>query len=218
MNAKRKGLMLLILGLMLAALASVIGYYWYHNTYYVETEDAKITGDLVNVSPQTTGKLLEFAVEEGDTLVKGQILGRQQVSELSDANIEQSLIRAPINGVVIKKSGMVGQIATTGSTLAVMVDFDALYITANIEETKLGRVQIGQTVDITVDQFTGKHFTGTVKSVGLASNATFSLLPSSSGSTFTKVVQKIPVKIQMENSQDVQLLPGTNAVVKIHVK
>ena len=217
MDEKRKVLLFTIVAVMVLALTSIVLYYWYNNTYFVSTEDATITGDLVRVSPQISGKLLEFNVEEGDKVVMDQILGRQEVNNLSDANVDQSVIRAPIDGIILKKQGAVGEFETTGQTLAMMVDPQKLYVNANIEETKIGKIQPGQFVDITMDQFDGEKFTGKVKFVGQASNSTFSLLPSSTSGTFTKVVQKIPIKIELDQHND-KLLPGTNAVIKIHIK
>jgi multidrug resistance efflux pump len=217
MNEKRKVLLFTILALMVVSLAGIGVYYWYNNRYYVSTEDATVTGDLVKVSPQISGRLLEFNMEEGDTAVKDQIMGRQEVINLSDAGIDQSVIRAPIDGIIIKKQCTVGEIESAGQTLAMMIDPKKLYINANIEETDLGRVKAGQAVDISIDQFKGERFTGNVKFVGEAANSTFSLLPSSTSGTFTKVVQRIPVKIEFYQHPG-KFLPGTNAVVKIHVK
>lgn len=217
MNGKRKIMIYSILALMIVALASIGGYYWYKNAYFVSTEDAKVMGDLVSVGPQISGKLLELNVEEGDAVIKDQILGRQGMSNPEETNIDQSVFRAPINGIVIKKQGTVGEFISPGQTIAMMIDPNKLYITANIEETKLGNVKQGQKVDITIDQFSKKTFSGRVKYVGQASNSTFALLPSSTSATFTKVIQRIPVKIEFDES-DNTLLPGTNAVVNIHIK
>ncbi|EHQ91134.1 HlyD family secretion protein [Desulfosporosinus youngiae] len=217
MADKRKKLITLIIAAMIIALASVGGYYWYQNAYYVSTEDARVTGDLVSVSPQISGKLLELNVEEGDIVVKDQILGRQGLSSLQESNIDQSVFRAPIGGIVIKKQGTVGEYISTGQTVAIIVDPEKLYISANIDETKLIKIKEGQLVDITIDQYSDKSFTGKIKQVGKASNSTFALLPSSTSGTFTKVIQKIPVKIEFDKN-DVTLLPGTNAIVKIHIK
>lgn len=214
---KRKKIIYIILTVMVVVFAAIGGYYWYENTYFVSTEDAKVTGDLVSVGPQISGKLLELNVEEGDTVIKDQILGRQGLSNPEEKNIDQSVFRAPISGIVIKKQGTVGEVISPGQTVAMLIDPNKLYITANIEETKLGKVRKGQTVDITIDQFSNKKFTGKVKYVGQASNSTFALLPSSTSATFTKVVQKIPVKIEFDQS-DNTLLPGTNAIVDIHIK
>ncbi|HEX9060665.1 MAG TPA: HlyD family efflux transporter periplasmic adaptor subunit [Clostridia bacterium] len=217
MNGKRKVMLFSILIVMILALGSVGAYYWYNNTYYVSTEDAVITGDLTKVSPQISGKLLEFNIEEGDTVVKNQIVGRLEMGTLPDTNVDQSVIRAPIDGKIIKKQCNIGEIETAGQALATVIDPNKLYINANIEETKLGRIRPGQVVDITIDQFEGESFTGKVKSVGQATNSTFSLLPSSTSGTFTKVVQKIPVRIEFDK-HEIKFLPGTNTFVKIHVK
>ena len=167
--------------------------------------------------PQISGKLLEFDVEEGDQVIKDQILGHQEALNLPDSSVEQSVFRAPINGTVIKRQGNVGEVTSAGQTLALLVDPLKLYVSANIEETKLGKLQVGQKVDIEVDEFSGKKLSGKVKSIGQASNSTFSLLPTSTSGTFTKVVQRVPVKIEFDKI-DVKLLPGTNAVIKIHIR
>lgn len=217
MNEKRKTIIISILTLMLLSMGGIGLYYWYENTYYISTEDAKVTGDLVKVSPQISGKLLELNVNEGQTVEKDQILGRQDKSNLPAISIESSIMRAPISGLVIKKQGTVGEIVLPGQTLVMLVDQKKLYISANIEETKLENIKIGQSVDVTIDEFKGETFQGKVSFIGQASNSTFSLLPSSTGGNFTKVIQKVPVKIELNNT-DKKLLPGTNAVVKIHIK
>lgn len=217
MNEKRKVLIIAVLIIMAATIVGVGSYYWYQNTYYVSTEDARITGDIARVSPQISGKLLEFNVEEGQVVEKGQILGRQEMINLPEASLETAIIKAPIKGIVLKKQGNIGEVVTPGQQLVMLVDPDDLYISANIEETRLERIKPGQDVDIVIDEYPDKKFTGRVKSIGQATAATFSLLPSSTGGNFTKVVQKIPVKILIDQT-GVKLLPGTNAAVKIHVK
>ena len=98
-----------------------------------------------------------------------------------------------------------------------LVDPNKLYINANIEETKIVHIKKDQLVDISIDQLSGKKFTGKVDSIGQATASTFSLLDTSTSGTFTKVVQRIPVKITIDPT-DSKLLPGTNAVIKIHIK
>lgn len=216
MNGKKR-IVMIVLAVMTIVMAATGFYYWYENAYYVATEDAKVTGDLFRVGPQLSGKLVEFQASEGDEVVKGQILGRQEMLNQPDSAIDMSVLRAPISGVVVKKQANIGEIVSPGQALAMVVDPKALYISANIEETKLHRVKPGQVVDVTIDQFEGEAFKGTVTTIGQASNSAFSLLPSASSGNFTKVVQKVPVKIIIPNLKE-KLLPGTNAVVKIHVK
>ncbi|MCT8978625.1 efflux RND transporter periplasmic adaptor subunit [Clostridium sp. CX1] len=217
MKDKRKGLIIGILIAIVAALGGIGAYYWYQNTYYVSTEDARVGADLVSVTPQISGKLLELNVQEGETVTKNQILARQEMNNLPDSSVDQSLVRSPINGIVVKKQGTVGESWSSGQTMFTLVDPNNLYISANIEETKLGKVKAGQPVDITIDQFGSQKFTGKVKSIGEATNSALSLLSASTSGTFTKVVQRVPVKIQLDKFNN-KILPGTNAVVKIHIK
>ena len=219
MKEKRKLIILSIFVAMLITLGGVGYYYWYNNKNFVSTEDAKVAGDFVKISPQMSGKLVEFNVKEGDKVVKDQIIGRIDALGLDDSSIDTSLLRAPMDGVIIKKQANVGEYESSTSvpTLAMVVDPNQLYVTANIEETKIAKIKPGQQVDISIDQFKGRIFKGKVESIGDAANSAFSMLPTSSSSTFTKVVQKVPVKILFKKI-DVSLLPGTNAPVKIHIK
>ncbi len=217
MKEKRKTLLFSLLILMLAVLGAIGIYYWYENTYYVSTEDTQVTGDLVTVTTQISGKIAELNFDEGDTVVKDQILGRQEMINSSDKDVDQSLLRAPVNGIILKKEGTTGEAVNSGETLAIMIDTDKLYVSANVEETKLNKIKPGQQVDITIDQYSGEKFAGTVKFIGKATNSTFSLLPSSTSGTFTKVVQKIPVKIEISKGNR-EILAGTNAIVKIHIR
>lgn len=217
MKEKRKTLIIGILMVMLVALGGIVYYYWYQNTNYVSTEDAKVSADFVSVTPQISGKLLELNVDEGDKVTKNEILASQDMNGLPDTSVEQSLVRSPINGVVVKRQGTVGELLSQGQTLITLMDPSKIYIAANIEETKFGKVKVGQPVEITIDQYNSKKFTGKVKSIGEVSNSALSLLSSPTSGTFTKVVQRISIKIELDDF-DSKILPGTNAVVKIHVK
>jgi multidrug resistance efflux pump len=217
MKEKRKVLIIGILMAIVIALSGIAFYYWYENAYYVSSDDARVSADLVSATPQISGKLLELNVEEGDVVTKNEILARQEMNNLPDTSVEQSLVRSPINGIVVKKQGTIGELLSAGQTLITLIDPDKLYITADIEETKIGKVKVGQPVDITIDQYDSQKFTGKIKSIGEVANSALSLLPSSTSGTFTKVVQRIPVKIELDDFNN-KILPGTNAVVKIHVK
>ncbi len=217
MKENRKQVIFVILVVMLVAIIGVVIYYWYNNSYYISTDDAKVAGTLVKISPSATGKIVDLFFEEGDYVEQNQILGRLDVLNLQDQNIEQSLVRSPISGVILKKSCTVGEIISTGQILAYMTDPKKFYVLANIEETKLKKLHTGQYVNIRIDQYKGKKLTGYVNSVGDAANSVFSLLPSSSGASFTKTVQKIPVHINIDPNQ-LELVNGTNAYVKIHIR
>ncbi len=218
MKSKKKLIMSVILILMGITMVGIVGYYWYNNTHFVSTEDAKLDADLLKISPQISGKLLEFNVKEGDRVDKGEIIGRQDITSQVGDNLDTTIIRSPIDGIVIKKQVNVGEMLTAGQVLAYVINPDDMYVTANIEETKLTRLKSNEKVDITVDKYNNKKFTGKVESIGEASAATFSLLPTSTSANFTKVVQKVPVKIKLDKYNNLKLLPGINAVVNIHIK
>lgn len=205
---------------MIITLAAVTYYYWYQNGHYVSTEDARVDGNIVKVSPQVSGQIVELPVEENQALEQGEAIGRlSDVTLTPGANLDLTVIKAPISGTVIKKVGHVGEIAAPGSPVVMMVDLNDLYVTANIEEGDLYKIQVGQQVDYTIDTFPGVKYHGKVISIGEAANSVFSLLPSSNTSnSFTKVTQRIPVKISIDDYQNKKLLPGMNAIIKIHLK
>lgn len=218
MKSKRKVIMLSMLVFMILSMAGVGIYYWYNGTHFISTEDAKVNGDSFKINSQISGKLLEFNIEEGSAVEKEQIVGRQEMTGQPDSNFDTSIIRSPIGGIVVKKGANVGEIVSSGQTLAYVVDPSKVYITANIEETKLKKLREGEKVDINIDKYDNKKFTGVVESIGEASNSQFALLPNSTSANFTKVVQKVPVKIKLDKYENAKLLPGINAVVSIHIK
>lgn len=217
---KKKRIMIIVFAAMVLSLVCVTGYYWYMRSHYVRTDDARVDGTIVKISPQISGKISDMSVAEGDNITEGAIIARQVDFTLTPgANLDLSVIKSPVSGTVIKKIGNVGEVGVPGQPVVMIADLKSLYISANIEETELHKVKAGQFVEFTVDAFPGKHFTGTVTSIGEATASTFSLLPSSNtGGNFTKVVQRIPVKISVKDYQGSRLLPGMNAVVKIHVR
>lgn len=218
MNNKKK--IVAVLALMVISLLGVTGYYWYNNTYYVKTEDARIDGTITRVSPQVTGKIISVNVEEGDKVVAGQALMRLDDTLLPPGtNPDLAVVRAPVDGVIVKKIANPGEMASPGQTLMMMLDPYSLYITANVEETKLDAVKPGQKVDVWLDAIPDQKFAGTVEKVGEASLSTFSLLPAANtSSNFTKVIQRVPVKILVEDFKGNHVLHGTNSFVKIYIR
>jgi len=217
---KQKRNIYVVLALMVISLLGVTLYYWYNNTYYVKTEDARVDGSIVRISPQVTGRIISISAEEGDKVVAGQALARLDDTLMPQGtNPDLAVVRAPSDGVIIRKIGSPGEIAAPGQPMLLLLDPYSLYITANVEETKLGAVRPGQKVEVWVDAIPGQKFAGRVEKIGEASLSTFSLLPATNTSAnFTKVVQRIPVKIAVEDFRGYHLLHGTNVFVKIHVR
>jgi multidrug resistance efflux pump len=121
-----------------------------------------------------------------------------------------------MDGTVIKIAVQPGENLTAGQAALTVSDLTRTWITANIEEKKISRVKDGQKAEVTIDAYPGKVFRGSVDTVGDASQSTFALIPTESSSgNFTKVTQRLQVKIEVEN-QGLLLKPGMSAIVKIH--
>lgn len=216
---KRKAFFV-VLALMVLALGGISAYYWYKGYYFVITEDAYVDGTLIRVGPQVAGQLKEVYVDEGREVRAGEPLARLDDQTLAaGVSVDLTYIKSPITGTVLKRLANPGEIVAPGQAVVMVADLRQVYITANVEETDLGKVRPGQFVDFTVDSFPGVRFTGRVQQIGEATAATFSLLPTRTTSgTFTKVVQRVPVKIAIDDYQGRRLLPGLSAVVRIHVR
>lgn len=142
-----------------------------------------------------------------------------QVSQ-AELNLSNTKIIAPADGFIAKKSAEVGQLATAGIPLIGFVDAGERWIIANFKETEIESVKINNKVEIEVDAIAGKTYHGSVESISSATGATFTLLPPDNATgNFTKVVQRIPVKIKFDTltlEDIVNLKTGLSALVKVH--
>jgi len=147
------------------------------------------------------------------------LAGLKQAQAVYDAavfNYNNSILKAPLGGTVVRTAVQAGETITAGQTILSLIRSDNTWIIANIEEKKINRVQPGQKVDIRIDSYPGKVFNGTVATVGDVSQSTFALFSSGSTSgSFTKVSQRVPVKITIDN-EGLVLRADTSAQVKIY--
>ena len=136
----------------------------------------------------------------------------------AELNLSYTTITAPIDGVVGNRTLRVGQFVQAGTQLMSLVPSNGAYVIANFKETQLGQVRAGQPVDIEVDMFPGKAVHGHVDSLAPASGQEFTLLPPDNATgNFTKVVQRIPVKIVLD-SADADLRPGMSVIPSIRIR
>jgi membrane fusion protein, multidrug efflux system len=135
-------------------------------------------------------------------------------------NLSYTRIIAPASGVVSKKSVEVGQLVQAGQPLMSVVPLHDVWLTANLKETEIADVKPGDPVDFTVDAYPGVQFRGHVESVSPATGARFSLLPPDNATgNFTKVVQRVPVRIRPDTVDPAHpLRPGMSVVVTIQTK
>jgi multidrug resistance efflux pump len=230
---RRRGLPRLVLPIILIALigGGIFGYrYWQDQRLFVSTDNALITGALVQMGTLNSGRVNSVAVDIGDTVTKNQTvatvvlpssLGNTPIGtpklEFRGTEDQQVAVRAPIDGVVVARSANPGDTVATGQSLLTVIDQKDLWVQAQIEETKISRVAVGETVEVSVDTL-GRTLPGKVVAVGRASSATFSLLPQGSSSgNFTKVTQLVPVKIALDYG-NLPLVFGSSVEVKIRVQ
>ena len=121
--------------------------------------------------------------------------------DLAALDVSYTKIVAPRDGLASKKSVVVGQMLGMGQPVVQIVPVDDAWVTANFKETQLAKMRLGQSADIEVDAYPGMKLKGTVQSFSGATGARFSLLPAENATgNFTKVVQRVPVRIQLEDA------------------
>jgi membrane fusion protein, multidrug efflux system len=167
--------------------------------------------------------LQEVRVREAERdLADAQLREARADLGMAELNVEHTIVRSPIDGVVAKRSGEIGQIVQIGQPLLAVVPLQDVWVVANFKETQLGGVRPGMGATIVVDGAPGKSFKGTVDSLAAGTGARFSLLPPENATgNWVKVVQRVPVKIRLD-AKDVgnphALRAGMSAYVTIKVR
>jgi len=135
-------------------------------------------------------------------------------------NLEYTSIKAPVGGIVSKKTVESGQVIQAGQPLMAVIPQDDIWVTANFKETQLAEMHPGQSASVAVDAFGGRTLNAHIDSIASATGARFSLLPPENATgNYVKVVQRIPVKIAFDQPDQIkQLRPGMSVIVKIRVK
>ena len=139
--------------------------------------------------------------------------------------LDNTIITSPMDGVIGKRWVLVGDIVQPGQPIFTMFDLRNVWVTADLEETKLGEIKNGDKAEISVDAYPEQNFAGEVYLIGSNTASQFSLMPPANASgNFTKVTQRVPVKISIYpvdgsgdpvNKKDIKLLPGMSVEIKI---
>ena len=142
------------------------------------------------------------------------------VEQQASLNLSYTRITAPVDGTVGARSLRVGQYVQAGTQLMAVVPLDAVYVVANFKETQLTNVRNGQPVEVEIDSFRGTKLRGHVDSLSPASGLEFALLPPDNATgNFTKIVQRVPVKIVLDDVRLKGLLrPGMSTVPTVDTK
>jgi len=150
--------------------------------------------------------------------LKGKLEEATAELEAARLKLAHTTVTSPIDGVVAKKISHIGEVITAGQPVTVIVDLNNIWVEANLEETQVKHVRLGQSVDLNVDAYSNTRFTGKVINIGAATASEFALIPENrSAGNFTKVTQRIPIRIEVVDPAE-QLRPGMMVTVGIDIR
>lgn len=188
--------------------------------------------DLQRASTEFAGAVISQEaishVEKNFQMAEAQLQSIISLTEVQEATLKMldtqmrfSQVTAPTDGIVAKRWHDCGDVVRAGQTVLSLMELSKIWISANIEETKLSTIHVGDPVKITVDAYPGIEFQGSVLVVGAAAASQFALIPANNASgNFTKTTQRIPLKISIkpEHAQALYLRPGMSVKVKIRTR
>lgn len=190
-----------------------------HRIPQANFDKAKSKADL----SQRDFERMQRLLEEGSVTVQARDQARAAAAaanaelKLAEVALENTYLKSPFDGVVVQKLAEVGNILEQNQTAMVVADESNAWINANIEETAVGKVRVGQAVRITIDE--GGELTGNVSEIRSSVASQFALIPSDTGAgNFTKVVQRVPIKIGINGGHQQALRAGQSVEIKIRVR
>jgi multidrug resistance efflux pump len=222
--------LILPVGGVILLLAAVVGFNMYRDgQMYVSTDNAQLTGSPVQVGAMNAGRVQSITPGVGAIVHKGDPLAVVELpSQVGTAQNGQPkldflnsgdstvTVQSPLDGVVLSVPSTPGATVQAGQPLVMIVDPSQLWVNANIEETNVSRLKVGDPVSVHVDAL-GTDVAGRVESITPATAGTFSILPTSNTSgNFTKITQLVPVRIALNLGNQPALL-GSSVEVKIKV-
>ena len=185
----------------------------------VQRERSRLAQSQANHTYAQTGPQQVSSTQARARAAVADVLARRAALQQAELNLQYTKIAAPITGEV-NKTVVVGLHVQPGQQLLTEVPLEDIWITANFKETQLKNMRVGQTANIHVDS-NGRDYRGHVDSVSGATGPVFSLLPPENATgNYVKIVQRVPVKIVLEQDQnkDRQLRPGMNVVPHVYLR
>jgi membrane fusion protein (multidrug efflux system) len=190
----------------------------------VQTERAAATQTAASVTSAQAALEAERRAAQSLGSAKAQAIAQAAAAhaavEQAKLNLERTVIRAPAAGVVGARSVRPGQLVQPGVALMSVVPLGQAYVVANFKETQVARIRVGQPVEIKADAFGKEKIVGKIDSFAPATGQEFALIPVENAvGNFTKITQRLPVKIAVDRSQlGAALRPGLSVEVKVDVR
>jgi multidrug resistance efflux pump len=219
----RRILIPVLVFIALLAIAGGAGYWVYNGYTYYSTDDAQVSGQVLNVSAPAAGTLTTLTATVGQQVKAGDVLGT--ITLPSTAASKSALastsmnITSPTDGTIVQVPAVQGQSVAPGLQLVTLTNLNTLYVTAYIDEGSINNVNVNQAVDIHIDAYSNTSFTGHISQIVQSTAGQFSLLPNQdpSSGNFTKVSQRIPVLITLDSRNGKDVVPGMSTEVTIHL-
>jgi multidrug resistance efflux pump len=199
------------LGLLAVLIVGGVIFYIWHQSYYnYSTDDAVVSGTTATAAPPVSGTVATIAHQVGDEVQAGQTIGTVTTTTGTAAVV------SPITGTIFNLTTTPGELIGGGQPLAQVVDLSSLYITAYVDENTVRDVHIGQGVDVTVD---GEYMHGNVQLIMPVTAGETSPLPTTdyANGNFTKVNQRVPVRVNIYGGNGHLIYPGESATVTIQL-
>jgi membrane fusion protein (multidrug efflux system) len=153
--------------------------------------------------------------------VRAQLEGAKAASHTAQLNLDDTIVRASIDGRIGDKTAQVGQFVQPGTRLMSVVPVQDVYLVANFKETQVRRMRVGQKASVKVDALGDDAIAGTVQSFAPGTGAQFALLPPENATgNFIKIVQRVPVRIKLTPSKEIagRLVPGLSVSVEVDTR
>ncbi len=187
-----------------------------------QADAAKAASGVARTQAQAEAARRMLMVLKSEQDQNAALLRQAEASlNLAELDLAETILRAPTDGVIGNRAIRQGQLVRPGAQLLALVPLDHVWIEANFKETQLARMKMGQKALITVDGLPGEKFAGKVASIAPASGAKFSLLPPENATgNFTKIVQRIPVRLSIEIPADLKgrVRPGMSVVATVDIR
>jgi membrane fusion protein, multidrug efflux system len=186
----------------------------------VDQADQRITQADASIESAKTAPQQVAVSQSRAKSAQAQVAQKKALLDQAKLNLTYCIIVAPVTGIVGKKTVELGENISPGEQLMAVVPLDDIWVTANFKETQLNHMNAGQRVRFSVDAY-GKEYSGKIVAVGGASGSRFSLLPPENATgNYVKVVQRIPVRINLDPGQnnDHRLRPGMSVDPKVYLR
>jgi RND family efflux transporter MFP subunit len=189
-----------------------------HSTYQAELGKAQAHAILAEADLKRSNELYkqDALSKRNYQMAQSTDLSAQADLQLAQDALDHTYLKSPVNGIVVEKIAVVGNLFEPAQVAFIVADVDHAWVAANIQETAVGDVKIGQPVRISVDE--GGKLTGKISEVTTATAAQFALLPAENASgNYIKLVQRVPIKVTLDPHPDRVLKDGQSVEIKIKV-